>query len=441
MLLAQTAVSQPLPCAKRHKPEGVAAALRSARVRDPIGHHVHTALAILYVLLLPLATTPKDFAWALLLGWTVIRLPHIWPCYAALFRNRLMWLLGAWAVWHAVSILWSADRVEGLEELGACRVILTPLMLWPVLDRAPWLIGALLVGVFGQNLVQAGQGLEIFGLSPSGSQRLPGLIHPIQTGAFCVAAVCWHLSAVIRCKGWIRWLSVAGLIVATAGLVYSGSRGPWIAAAVAVPLALVMMGIRRPWARRAVLVATIVGLLGAATTWLIADDFIRSRVNQAITNLQSAGDGKYDTDVGRRLWWWSGAWAAFADAPLTGAGAGGYRKAIEKLGYGQLSPSDHHAHSIYLHQLATTGALGGLILLAVVGLSLRRSFLDPPDHLYADGTLFVLVSWLIGGVFDAYHLNGHMFGLFTFIVALTLCHRAAIRYNITANDTNESTQS
>ncbi len=96
---------------------------------------------------------------------------------------------------------------------------------------------------------------------------------------------------------------------------------------------------------------------------------------------------------------------------------------------------------MYLHQLATAGILGGLILLAVVGLSLRRSFLDPPDHLYADGTLFVLISWLIGGVFDAYHLNGHMFGLFTFIVALTLCHRAAIRYNLSADDTNESTQS
>ena len=48
------------------------------RLRDPIGHYFHTAFALVYVLLLPLATAPKDIAWAALVVMTVARLPRIY---------------------------------------------------------------------------------------------------------------------------------------------------------------------------------------------------------------------------------------------------------------------------------------------------------------------------------------------------------------------------
>ncbi|MHC4416074.1 MAG: O-antigen ligase family protein [Planctomycetota bacterium] len=423
----------------------VAAALRQGRLRDPVGHVVHTALAMLYLFLLPLSTAPKDIAWGILLGWTVVRLPHIWSCYRAPLRDRLMWLLFAWVAWHGLSVLWSDDWQAGLDELGAYRVVLTPLMLWPILDRVPWLLGAFLGGVFGQNLVQMAQHLEWFGMSPGPGGRLDGWLHAIQTGAFCAAAMCWHMAAVLnwRCGSYresrgVLIASLVGLFAASAGLLFSGSRGPWISAAIAVASGLVVIALRRPATRRAALALAAVGLLGSAGAWLVAGDFIASRVNQAIADVRGAGEGEFDSDLGLRLARWSAAWSVFVESPARGVGAGGYGPAIQELEPGDLFRPDHHAHSMYLHQLATTGAPGALIILGVVLLAIWRAYRDPPDHPYADGTLFVLISWLIGAQTDCYNLNGHLFGLFGLIVALTLPHRAAIRYKLRAGDSAES---
>jgi O-antigen ligase len=401
---------------------------------DPAGHVVHTALAATYLFLLPLATTPKDVAAGVLLAWVLVRLPHIWTCYTALARDRLVWLLAAWAAWHGLCLLWSPDAAAGWDELQAFRVLVAPLVFWPILDRGPWLVGALLAGVLAQNLVQLGQGLEILGLEAGANDRLPGLIHPIHTGAFCVAAMCWHLGALLRrpgAAGRRRWLldaaSVTGLVAATGGLVFSGSRGPWISAAVAVPLGLVVTGLRRSWARRPALALAVIGLISLTGAWIAAGSFVSVRVDQAVAEIRAASAGDYESDVGERLARWSAAWAVFLDEPVTGAGGGGYARAREELGYGMAPTSDPHAHSLYLHELATAGAPGGLLLLAIVVLTLRRAIRDRPDHPYADGTLYALIGWLIGAQFDCYQLAGNMFGLFTFIVALTLPRRATIR--------------
>ena len=46
---------------------------------------------------------------------------------------------------------------------------------------------------------------------------------------------------------------------------------------------------------------------------------------------------------------------------------------------------------------------------------LSRAYRDPPDHIFADGTFFALVAWLVGAAFDAYQLTGQMFGVFAFM--------------------------
>ena len=53
-------------------------AWHDARRRDPVGHHVQFALAVLYLFLLPLATAPKDVAFGALLVYALLRLPKTW---------------------------------------------------------------------------------------------------------------------------------------------------------------------------------------------------------------------------------------------------------------------------------------------------------------------------------------------------------------------------
>ncbi|MEE8155590.1 MAG: hypothetical protein V3T53_11615, partial [Phycisphaerales bacterium] len=238
---------------------GMAQTWSDCRLRDPIGHYVHTAFALCYVLLLPLATAPKDIAWAALAVTTLARLPRIHRCFAAPCRDRLIWLLFAWAAWHGISILWSADPAAGLDEWGAFRVVLTPLLLWPVLDHAALFIGAFLVGVVGANLVQLTQQFHWLGQKPCYGGRLDGWLHAVHTGAMCAAALCWHFSAAIKGRGLVGWLSILGGVAAAAGLIASGSRGPWIAAAIALPIGLMIIVARHVGIRRALVAITLIG--------------------------------------------------------------------------------------------------------------------------------------------------------------------------------------
>lgn len=426
--------------------EAIRAAVRYARERDPVGHRVHIALACLYAAMLPLSTGPKDIAFILLVGYALIRLPNTWRAYPAVLRWALVWATIGWTIWQGITILWSADPGEGLSSLRAFRVILTPLALWPVLDAVVLMIGSFLIGVFAANVIQLSQGLELFGLKPADDERLRSAIHPIQFGTMCIAAICWHLAALLRGgRAWWRatpwWgaLTVIGLGAATLGLIFTGSRGPWIAAAITIPLMLIVTLLRRPGSRRATGAVLIVGIVGTVIAWPLVSGMVVTRYQQAVDELNQAIEGDaYATSTGLRIKLWSWAIDAWQTNPVFGIGAGGYRSAqYEHPEFQRLiaeHPEDedylarHHAHQTYLHVLCCTGLIGAGFMLAVLALVIWRAWRDPADHLYADGTLFALVGWLVGANFDAYHLNGHLFGLFWFIAALTLADRLPARW-------------
>ena len=408
-----------------------AATLRYARQRDPIGDRVQVAFVAIYLLTLALAgTSAKDIAWGSLAVCALARLPFIWRCYTVLLRDRLVWLLAAWAAWRLLSLFWSPNPAQGFDECAAARVLLTPLLIWPVLDRATLFVSVFLVGVFAHNLVQFSQAMHWFGLEPNVNERLDGFLHPIHLGALCLAAMTWQVSALVHARG-ARPAAVAmrvvGLGAATAGLVFTGSRGPWIAAAVAIPMTLIVIGIRRPATRRAAVALAVGGLVAGAASWPWTGDYVRFRLDQAVRQfaLSSTDVADLDTEVGERLGRWFGAGRIALDHPLAGTGAGGYGPTMLEGEYREVTAVTHHAHSLYLHDAATLGFTGLAFTLVVLFACLRRAWSDPPRDRYGDGSFFVLVGWLIGALFDCYQFSGTMFGLFSVVIALTMPWRAS----------------
>ena len=408
-----------------------AATLQYARRRDPIGDGVQCAFAALYLLTLALAgTSAKDIAWASLAGCTLARLPFIWRCYTVLLRDRLVWLLAAWASWRLMSLLWSPNPAQGFDECAAARVLLTPLLMWPVLDRATLFVGVFLVGVFGHNLVQFSQAMHWLGLEPTVNERLDGFLHPIHLGALCLAAMTWQVSALVHSSG-ARPAAIAlwliGLGAATAGLVFTGSRSCWIAAAVAIPMTVLVIAIRRPATRRAAVALAVGGLVAGAASWPWTGDYVSFRIDQAVSQFASSSTdaADLDTEVGARLGRWLGAGRIALDHPFAGTGAGGYGDAMLEGDYRDVTAETHHAHSLYLHDAATLGFTGlGFTLVVLLG-CLRRAWLDAPRDRYGDGSFFVLAGWMIGALFDCYQFSGTMFGLFGMVIALTMPWRAS----------------
>jgi O-antigen ligase len=402
---------------------------------------VHEALAAVYFLLLPLTEAPKDIAFALLVAWSSARLWWTWRHYLMLRIDLLVWLGSAWAAWTALSMMWSTEPAQGFDELGAMRALATPLLIWPVRDALPRFTGAALMGVAAANVVQLLQQLHLLGLKPNADGRLDGLMHAIKTGAWCAAAIGWHLAYTLLGSKAIRKLALTGLFMAAIGLVATGSRGPWIAAAVMAPLGLLSSAWRQPRVRRrAVLLAAAVLLVGASL-WPTLGDRVLSRIESAWKETRQARDDRaFATSAGLRLGQWTWAWAIFLEHPLAGAGAGGFAAAQDELPSFQEAlharPDNEgyirrdHPHSTYLHTLACGGVVGGAILAALLAGIVQRLWTaskggDPLET----GSLLVLIAWIVGAAFDCYNLNGHHMGMLGLVLAVAVHargrHRAA----------------
>ena len=451
-------------------PREIAASLSYVRAIDPIGGKIHQIAAIAYCATLPLVTAGNGVTFAILALVAVVRLPFTWRCYNPLLCVGTILSAALFVGWYALSASWSSDPAQGLDELRAARVMALPFMLWPVIDQVIWYIGAALAGVAAQNIVQGMQHLGLVAYGHGASGRLGGLIHPIQTGAWCAAAMCWHLSAAVVARSpRVKILSLIGLMLAAAGLLATGSRGPWLAAAVATPMTATVIMIRRQEARKPIAGLAVLGIILFATVWLARPSFLAERVGGAWKEYRAAVENQeYWTSAGSRIGFWTWAIDIWKQSPVIGEGAGSYKTELDRLpqyqaalerarnsalveGTGdagellieddrdpaaagedalaegerrvQLYLDHDHAHSTYFQTLAGTGIIGIALLLGLLALTARQIWRDPPTHWYVDATMGVLIVWMIGAAFDCYNLNGHLLGMLALIMTATLPNR------------------
>lgn len=110
---------------------------------------------------------------------------------------------------------------------------------------------------------------------------------------------------------------------------------------------------------------------------------------------QLSGAGRYD--------FWRVALDAFGEAPVAGHGAGTYVFSWNQLRSIELAV--HDAHSLYLEAFAELGALGGLLVLALIGVPLWfgfaawRSSAEPQREQHA-ALLAAMLAFAIGAAFD-----------------------------------------
>ena len=154
-----------------------------------------------------------------------------------------------------------------------------------------------------------------------------------------------------------RWIVSAGLAVLVPGLLVSGCRSAWLAAAVGVVVVLPFRGVNR---RRVGVLAAVVIVLSVVTI----------RVAPAPTTRRITGSLRDDDEgVWARLWFWDGAVRMWRDAPVLGVGLGNYAywsprylgEALQTTnGTRRLSCEIRadHPHSEPLQALAESGALG-----------------------------------------------------------------------------------
>jgi hypothetical protein len=406
-----------------------AAAVDRMHERDAVGDRVHLWLACLGMFLVSGPTTVTELAFVPLAVFFVVRTLNIRGLWIHAVGQPVVLAVGLLAAWAALSLLWSRDVGQGLDEIVRLRWVLLVVLVFPAFERRGVLVRALAWGLIVAGLAQLASGWS--GLRPPFEQRHPGRVSgwwdPVVAGTIQAAAVGLFLPAALRGVGRDRWLGLLGLGVALAGLVASGTRGAWVSTAVflvvAVPWALRGADRRAWWGAMAVGVAGVLVLAGGA---VVMRDGMAVRVGQARAELAAAVAGDLDSPTGARIAVMGAAWEAGVARPLGGAGAGSVNAvATDRLGPDHAAAGLEHAHSMWLHWFGTLGVpgvvLGGLVFVtAVRGAGRAAGGLSGGSWL-PRGVGFALVSLAVAGLFDAVLINMQSCALFGALAAVGCC--------------------
>jgi O-antigen ligase len=192
--------------------------------------------------------------------------------------------------------------------------------------------------------------------------RPGGLINAITFGdlALCLALLALVAAVELRDSRRQWMLAALGALAGLGASILSGTRGSWIALALAAPVfarhARLLPGRRLP-----VLLAA--GLALAASAWFVPALGVQARALQGVADLRTWLDGgSAFSAVGIRLELWKGAAMLVAEHPL--AGSANYKAEFARLvGEGRLDrvvmPMPH-LHNDALQALVT-GGIGGLL--------------------------------------------------------------------------------
>jgi O-antigen ligase len=329
-----------------------------------------------------------------------------------LFRDRP--LVGALVLllagWIAASSLWADD--ERLAVVDITRliqgVVLVMLVYTIVRERrhVHWIIAGYLVGA----LISA-----ILGLRSSVGRISGGFDDPNELAAVIVPGAVLASFAFVALRGRpVRWLCLALLPVFVLTLVHTDSQGGMVAAVAALLASIVIAGPAR---------LTI--WFAVATIAVSAGAFYVAR---------PPSHGQFTEGEGSRLSLWDAALHVARDNPIGGVGAGNFPIAEPaytlkniSLPRADLVALGYVAHNTYLNILADFGAVGVLLLLALIaaamvtGLNAARTFGRRGDReldILARGQLVALVGLLAAYSFQSGQFEKQLWLMIGFAAAL-----------------------
>jgi hypothetical protein len=432
---------------------------RQRRV-DTIGHNVHVVCAMVACLCAAAPTFLVEWAALPVLVCTLIRMTAHHKIMRPLWIDPVCLCLLAFVVFSALSILWSGvpmrTRASGttggaggwLGDVQALRFALLVPLLWPVLDRRAWLIGAVLVGVaLGEcaqlvHLVGATRHIEAFDFHRMPG-RLSGWWDPVVGGSILCAGLGMVLAFALFARTLRpRAIGVLGVLTTIGAIALTGSRGALLAGlatmAVAAVVALWRARARPGLVTGLVLTFVIAAPLAAVVVNKVANDAPRQRFVTGIDEVWRAlATGDTSTDTGNRIAMAAWAWHAFTHHPIAGVGAGALRAWVHSRTPQQsremgMHPATRervhaHAHNWALHLLAIGGVISFGLMASAVGLTITSGlgtrWASRPFNAIDAMPALGLVGLVFAGMFDPISINAQTAYMLFTLLALGLPKR------------------
>jgi len=285
------------------------------------------------------------------------------------------------AMWAAVSYLWSVDPEETLVAASSYRQLLVMVwLIWELSYRAreqTRLMQAYILGTFVSGI----DTIYLF-LShhEAAYQRYTGSgLNPNDLALIMALSIPTSYYLLVQSKGWIVWVYRLQLLLAGTAILLSAARGGFLAGVVAfsiVPLTYVRLSRRR---RIAALLTTALVICGGLA-------FLPSSSWERLSTIPN--ELRQGTLTGRTVIWTAG-WELFRTHPFLGVGAAGFRDSVSRA----LS-EPIVAHNTFLSVLVEQGVIGFTLfcaLLGVLGLSVS-AMPSLPRRFW----IVILGVWVVG---------------------------------------------
>jgi O-antigen ligase len=285
------------------------------------------------------------------------------------------------AMWAAVSYLWSVDPEETLVAASSYRQLLVMVwLIWELSYRAreqTRLMQAYILGTFVSGI----DTIYLF-LShhEAAYQRYTGSgLNPNDLALIMALSIPTSYYLLVQSKGWIVWVYRLQLLLAGTAILLSAARGGFLAGVVAfsiVPLTYVRLSRRR---RIAALLTTALVICGGLA-------FLPSSSWERLSTIPN--ELRQGTLTGRTVIWTAG-WELFRMHPFLGVGAAGFRDSVSRA----LS-EPIVAHNTFLSVLVEQGVIGFTLfcaLLGVLGLSVS-AMPSLPQRFW----IVILGVWVVG---------------------------------------------
>jgi O-antigen ligase len=269
-----------------------------------------------------------------------------------------------------------------------------------------------------------------------GIERPGGLINAITFGDMALLLGLLSVTAAIDMRDNARQacLAACGALAGLAASLLTGSRGGWLALALAV---LLFVGYGRGIQGRRVRMLLAAAAAVIAAAWLAPVSGMQARFDEGVGDVRTWVDGgSVNTRVGTRLELWKGASMLIAEHPLFGLDYSACRARLADYAReGKVDPVVlplPHLHNDALQELATGGVVGFALWTAILAAPLLffarqlRAGMKGPQFAAALAGIVVVTSYVSFGLTEVifWSVKGSLFYALMVFVLMGFCLNA-----------------
>ncbi len=381
--------------------------------------------ALLFAFTLPLSRAAVSF---FILWFVVLFLAHrdYRTSWEMIKSNRALVAMGAFISVMFVSLLWSNDTHEALNQIRLYSYwIIIPILATTLKKEwLPNIITAFLTGMFISEIIAYGIFFEWWTYKNSTPEYPSPFMTHIHYSIFLATTSILLLSRLLSDR--YTWQSKLPMflffLTSTGNLMLSTGRTGQLALLIAIAVAVILH--YRFTIKSFFIFVTLSTILfvGAYTTL----DLFQKRADMAISDIKQFQKGNFDTSWGLRAAFWVVTYDIIREHPLIGIGIGDYKSAATET----LAKNNHnftpetiqwcstmHYHNQYLMILAQTGLIGFALMLWML-IELFRLKIE--DQELREFSKLGLTVFVVASITEPLWILQFPIILFVFVVSLSL---------------------